>query len=346
MFDRQNVLMLFALLPASPTLPLAYYTHQLSSYIVRFYGNFGLHWYGFAYVMAFVVGYLLYHWLAKRGYGELPPEKVLDFITLAAIFGVMLGGRLGWILFYGWDGVRAHPVTAFKLWEGGMASHGGIMGLVIFTWVYARWQRLSWPGVGDNLVVVAPIGLLFGRLANFVNGELWGRVVATLNPPPWAMRFPKELAGGELPPGLDAETAGRLVDGGYAHDPAALARLEQILPLRHPSQLYEAGLEGVVLFTILWIIRTRMRAPVGMLTGVFMVAYAVLRIVGEQFREPDIGIAFTWGLTRGQFLSLFLILIGGAFIAYSLVTRRYQLPGMRPRRTDSPGAATTKPAQA
>ena len=156
-------------------LPFAYYIHQLSPFIVQFGGNFGLHWYGFAYVMAFVCGYWLYHRLAVQGYGELPPVKVADLITLSAIFGVMLGGRLGWVLFYGLDKVRAHPLDAFKLWEGGMASHGGILGLVIFTWVYARWQKVSWPGIGDNLVVVAPIGLFFGT-----GGELHQR--RTLGP--------------------------------------------------------------------------------------------------------------------------------------------------------------------
>ena len=312
-------------------LPVAHYIHQLSPFIVRFGGNFGLHWYGFAYVMAFVVGYWLYRRLAEQGYGELPPVKVADFITLAAVFGVMLGGRLGYIVFYGWDMVRANPLNVFKVWDGGMSSHGGILGLVIFTYVYARWQRVSWPGVGDNLVVVAPIGLFFGRIANFVNGELWGRIITSPNPPPWAMRFPHELPE-RLPPGMGLGEANDLVERGYAHDPAALAELARTLPLRHPSQLYEAGLEGVVLFTILYMMRTRMRTPVGMLTGVFMIAYAALRIVGEQFRQPDVGIAFTWGLTRGQFLSLFMFVIGGAFVAYSLVTRRYQLPGMRQRR--------------
>ncbi len=323
-------------LSGSGSLPLAYYIHQLSPFIVRFGGNFGLHWYGFAYVMAFLCGYLLYHRLATQGYGELAPAKVADFITFAAIFGVMLGGRLGWIIFYGWDKISAHPLDAFKLWEGGMASHGGILGLVIFTWVYARWERISWPGVGDNLVVVAPIGLFFVRLANFVNGELWGRKVVAANPPVWAaMRFPKELENGGY--GLSPEQGNALIAGAYAHHPQALSSLETLLPLRYPSQLLEAGLEGVVLFTLLWIIRTQMRAPVGMLTGVFMVGYAALRIIGEQFREPDFGIALTWGLTRGQFLSLFMFLIGGAFIVYSLVTRRYQLPGRQ--------AATAAPAQ-
>ncbi len=319
-----------------PTL-LAYYIHQLSPFIVQFSDRFGLHWYGFAYVLAFVVGYWVYQYLARRGYGELPPEKVADFITFAAIFGVMLGGRLGWIIFYGWDVVRAHPLNAFKLWEGGMASHGGILGLVIYTYVYARWQRISWPGVGDNLVVVAPIGIFFVRLANFVNGELWGRIITSPNPPAWAMRFPKELEA--VRPELVAQA--------YQHDPNALAELAGMLPLRHPSQIYEALLEGAVLFAVLWIVRTRFRAPVGMLTGIFLAGYAVLRIIGEEFREPDVGIAFTWGLTRGQFLSLFLLVMGAAFIVYSLRTRRYQLPGMR-KIADAPPeeAAVTAEGQA
>ena len=310
-------------------LPLAYYIHQLSPFIVRFSGDFGLRWYGFAYVMAFVCGYALYHRLAEQGYGELPAAKVADFITLAAIFGVMLGGRLGWIIFYGLDKVRANPLDAFKLWEGGMSSHGGILGLVIFTWVYARWQRVSWPGIGDNLVVVAPIGLFFGRIANFINGELWGRVITSAQPPPWAMQFPKELDGAQP----------ELVAHAYAHDPLALQVLARMLPLRHPSQIYEALLEGVVLFIALYLVRTRMRAPVGMLTGLFMILYATLRIFGEQFREPDVGIAFTWGLTRGQFLSLFMYAIGAAFVAYALATRRYQLPGRRQTAADAPASA-------
>ena len=139
------------------------------------------------------------------------------------------------------------------------------------------------------------------------------------------MRFPKELENGGY--GLSPEAGADLVAKAYAHQPPALDYLQSLLPLRYPSQLFEAGLEGVVLFTILWIIRMQMRAPVGMLTGIFMIAYAALRIIGEQFREPDFGIPLTWGLTRGQFLSLFMFLIGGAFVIYSLVTRRYQLPG-------------------
>ena len=274
------------------TMMFAYYTHQLSPFIVRFTDRFGLHWYGFAYVLAFVCGGWLLKYLAEKGYGELPPEKVTDFITLTAIFGVMLGGRLGWIMFYGYNQVLANPLTAFKLWEGGMSSHGGVLGVFFFTLIYARWQKINWPGLGDNLVVVVPIGWFFGRLANFVNGELWGRIITSPNPPPWAMRFPKEWDGGAA--GVDHAMAQELVAGAYAHDPVALKALETLLPLRHPSQLYQAGLEGVVLFVILWFMRTRLRLPVGMLTGAFFIIYAALRIFGEQFREPDYGIPLTW----------------------------------------------------
>ena len=319
-----------------PTL-LAYYIHQLSPFIVQFNGRFGLHWYGFAYVLSFLVGYQLYRLLAARGYGEMPPETVADFITYAAVFGVMLGGRLGWVIFYGWGTVRANPLNAFKLWEGGMSSHGGILGLVVFTYVYARRHGYSWPGVGDNLVVVAPVGLFIVRLANFVNGELWGRVIDSPNPPPWAMRFPKEFEGTD---------AAALVERAYQHDPQALDILSRLLPLRHPSQIYEALLEGAVLFTTLWVVRTRFRAPVGMLTGIFLAGYAVLRIIGEQFREPDAGIGYQYGMTRGQLLSLFFILLGAVFIVYSLRTRRYQLPGMRPAVAAVPvkeAAAATRP---
>lgn len=309
------------------TFSFAYYVHDLSPFIVRFGERFGLHWYGFAYVLAFVSGFVLITHLARRGYGPLRPAQVGDFITAAAIFGVMLGGRLGYFLFYERDKLLSDPLAFFRLWDGGMSSHGGILGLVIFTWVYARRQGYSWPAVGDNLVVAAPLGLFFGRVANFINGELWGRVVPGLAPggpgPWWAMQFPHELRPGtELFAQAQAATGMQDPAGAAYLDPRVRAVLGTVLPPRYPSQLIEAALEGAVLFTVLWLIRTRTRAPVGTLTGVFMAGYAVLRIIGEQFREPDVGIAFTLGLTRGQFLSLFMILGGAGFLAYAAVRRK------------------------
>ena len=293
---------------------LAYFLHDLSPFLFEFRDGFGLRWYGLAYVIAFLLGGGLYQWLARRGFTDLPPEQVSDFITWAAVFGVMIGGRLGWVIFYGWRGVLAEPLTIFEVWKGGMASHGGILGLVIFTYYWSWKRRVSWTSIGDSLVVVAPVGLFLVRIANFINGELYGRPagepggVASV---PWAMLFPKEM--GELEPPLNL----------IRHDEALRQRLRETLVPRHPSQLYEAFLEGIVLFTILWILRTRCRVPRGVITGVFFIFYAVLRIIGEMFREPDP--AWHVGpISAGQFLSIFLIFIGAAFILYGIRKREYE----------------------
>jgi phosphatidylglycerol:prolipoprotein diacylglycerol transferase len=296
----------------------AYYVHHLSPFLVEFAPGFGVRWYGLAYVAAFLVGIALYKRLARQGYSDLQPEAVSDFIIWGAIFGVVLGGRLGYMLLYDFDAFRANPLIFFRLWDGGMASHGGMIGLALYTLWYARRHKVSWRNLGDNLVVVAPLGLLFGRLANFINGELFGRVTTV----PWAMQFPKELY---IAPVSEQDAALRAAE---AINPAwntidqieAASRtsaqlreaLAQILTPRHPSQLYEATLEGALLFTGLWLLRTRVRLPNGVLTGVFFIAYAALRITGEMFREPDAPL--TGPFTRGQFLSFFLVLLGLGFL--------------------------------
>ena len=262
---------------------LAHYVHNLSPFVVEFWAGFGLRWYGLAYVLSFLLGFLLYRWLAIRRYTEMPPNQVGDFITWAAVFGVMLGGRLGWAIFYGGRGLLDDPSQIVQVWKGGMASHGGILGLVLFTLWYARRHHLSWTSIGDSLCVVAPLGIFLVRIANFINGELYGRPANV----PWAVIFPP--------------------------DPQP----------RHPSQLYEAMLEGALLFLVLWLMRTKMRVPRGMITGTFFILYAVLRIVGEFFREPDP--AWSVGsITAGQFLSLFLIVIGALFVRYACLHREYE----------------------
>lgn len=298
------------------TTHLAYYLHNLSPFIWEIRPGFGLRWYGFAYVLAFVAGYWLYRRLSQRGYSELPPEKVSDFITWGAIFGVMLGGRLGEMILYDGKQWLSDPLMVFRVWEGGMSSHGGMLGLILFTLFYARRHKLSWTSIGDSLCVVAPVGLFFGRVANFINGELYGRATTV----PWAVQFPNELyenkaladrvqlAHDNLPAAL--------------HDPADREILHQMLTPRHPSQLYEALLEGVLLFCVLWFLRTKTRQPRGVLTGLFFVLYALLRIFGEMFREREV--ADIGPFTYGQFLSLFLIAIGTAFIFYGLRTRQYE----------------------
>ncbi|MEP6778238.1 MAG: prolipoprotein diacylglyceryl transferase [Chthoniobacterales bacterium] len=296
----------------------AFYLHNLDPFIFHISETVGPRWYGMAYVMAFICGYALLLWLSKRGYADLPPARVGDFITWAALFGVMVGGRLGYVIFYK-PAMLLDPLSILRVWEGGMASHGGILGLLLFTLFYARRHKLSWTNLGDNLCVTAPIGLFFGRCANFINGELYGRAAST----PWAMQFPKEL----LEPANTAEADRALsvcqqIDPNCntpeaiircAHDnPQVVAALRTILTPRHPSQLYEAFFEGVILFVILWFVRTRMRQPNGVLTGLFMIWYAIFRIVVEYYREPDASLIGPF--TRGQFFSFFLILAGAAFV--------------------------------
>ena len=296
----------------------AFYVHDLSPFLIRFSGNMGIRWYGLAYIFAFLFGTLLYRHLAKKGYSDLTPDQVTDFITWGALFGVVVGGRLGYMLFYNLDEFLRNPLIFFRVWEGGMSSHGGIIGLALYSLWYARRHHVSWLNLGDNLVVVAPIGLFLGRCANFINGELFGRAATVF----WAIQFPKELLF--LPPGFIAATlqdtaaidpkfcSVDAVVEGVGSSPALHDYLATILTPRYPSQLIEAGLEGGILFGILWFLRTCCRLPNGVLTGVFFIAYALLRIAGEVFREPDAPL--TGFLTRGQFLSLFLIIIGLAFV--------------------------------
>ncbi|MEP6709477.1 MAG: prolipoprotein diacylglyceryl transferase [Verrucomicrobiota bacterium] len=296
----------------------AYYLHDLDPFIFRLWDNVGPRWYGMAYVAAFACGYALLLWLAKRGYTQLRASQVADFITWAALFGVMLGGRLGYVFFYRPDMLR-DPLSILRVWEGGMSSHGGMLGLIVFTFYYARRHKISYANLGDNLVVVAPIGLFFGRCANFINGELYGRAARV----PWAMQFPKELL--EIGNANEAErtvTACQQIDPGLTTPDAIISHLHSepqiqqllrgILTPRHPSQLYEAFLEGIALFAILWFVRTRTRQPDGVISGLFLICYAIFRIVVEYFREPDA--SMIWSLTRGQFFSIFLIVIGAGFI--------------------------------
>jgi phosphatidylglycerol:prolipoprotein diacylglycerol transferase len=306
---------------------LAYYVHDLSPFLIRFGGGVGLRWYGLAYLAGFLVGILLYRRLAQRGYSDMPPSQVPDFITMGALFGVLLGGRLGYLLFYDSARFLHDPLIFFRVWEGGMASHGGIIGLTLFTLWYARRHGLSFRNLADNLVVVGPVGIFFGRCANFINGELYGRVTTAF----WAVQFPKEIHA------YDPECLGPLLEKTSRLDPsfctpdAVVEGVSLSMPLRellaaeiaprYPSQLVEAVLEGGVLFALLWILRTRVRLPDGALCGVFFIAYAVLRVIGECFREPDA--PMTAGLTRGQFLSLFMILAGFLFLLSSRLNPRY-----------------------
>ena len=295
---------------------LAYYLHDLDPIIFRVYDNIGPRWYGLAYVLAFICGYALLSLLAKRGYADLSASRVGDFVTGCALFGVIIGGRLGYVFFYKPEMLR-EPLSILRVWEGGMSSHGGMIGLLLFTLYYAHRHKLSWTNLADNLGVTAPLGLFFGRCANFINGELYGRAANVS----WAIQFPKELLDhpaeadraivvcAQIDPSLTTPEA---IVSAVHRQSQVKDVLRTILTPRHPSQLYEAFFEGVILFAILWIVRTRTRQPNGVLAGLFFICYATFRIVIETFREPDATLIA--GFTRGQFFSFFLIAIGVAFV--------------------------------
>lgn len=337
---------------------LAIYVHHLDPFALQFTETFGIRWYGLAYVAGFVAAFLLIRWFVRLGACELKESQVADFVTILAVFGVMIGGRLGYMLLYNFDELVANPRSFFDVLGGGMSSHGGIAGMTIVAWIYARYTRTSWAGLGDNLVTVAPVGVFFGRLANFVNGELYGRPTES----GFAMKFPEELhevvkgpAGfewmfptgqlkaladqaGETAPGLaekvDASISLALASGYDAHravveliqkasltSPGFRAKLGDILTSRHPSQLYEGMIEGLLLFAIMLAIRLRWKNLYhGVLTGLFFILYACGRIAVENFREPDSG--YIGSLTKGQFYSTFMIAIGVAFLIYGFTRKR------------------------
>ncbi len=236
-------------------------------------GPIVVRWYALAYIAGLLLGMFQMRALAKR-----PPERIgerdVDDFLIWATLGVVLGGRLGYVLFYRPEYYFAEPLAILQVWQGGMSFHGGLLGVVAATVLFARRRGIPILVYGDLLACVAPIGLFFGRLANFINGELFGRASDV----PWAMVFPR---GGPL--------------------------------ARHPSQLYEAALEGLVLFIVLALLHRSepIRRRTGFLTGVFLAGYGLARAFSELFREPDSYLGFlAGGLTMGQLLSFPLIAVG------------------------------------
>jgi phosphatidylglycerol:prolipoprotein diacylglycerol transferase len=269
------------------TLPLAYWVDNLSPFVIHFWGNVGIRWYGLAYVCGFLAGGWLLIRYYRAGRSDLPADRVPDFI-LALVMGVLLGGRIGYFLLYDFDLFIHHPLVLFQVWDGGMASHGGFVGVCIAVWWFSRRSHLSFFHLADLQCSAVPVGLLLGRLANFINGELWGKISVV----PWAVIFPKSAPDTPL----------------------------AMIPPRHPSQLYEAALEGVLLLAFMqWRVwkTSVLRLQPGRLTGEFMVVYALVRIFCEVYREPDVGVSLIFGLSRGTFYSLFLVLFGCALIIYA-----------------------------
>ena len=320
-----------AIVPDHPLTLAAHWVHDLSPFLIRFSESFGIRWYGLSYVLGFLAAYLLMRWLVRKGCCELSEDQVADFITFGALLGVMLGGRLGYMLFYNFDEFIHKPWIFVQFLQGGMASHGGILGLVIFAWFYARRTKLSWAGLGDNLVVVCPVGVFFGRLANFINGELYGRTTEA----GIGVIFPRAVS--ELPLVQIRDILDRFHAASIEHlvelsrqSPEIQAYIAQVVAPRHPSQLYEALIEGLLLFAILLVVRLKWKNLYhGILTGLFFILYAIGRISVETLREPDA--EQIMGITRGQFYSVFMILIGVGFIAWGLKTKRRNRLAASPR---------------
>ena len=241
-------------------------------------GPFAIRWYALAYIVGIVLGWRLVRRLVQRP-GWKPTPEAIDDLAFYVTLGIILGGRIGYVLFYQPGHYLTQPLDMLAVWRGGMSFHGGLVGVLVATWLFARKQGYAFFELTDALAVATPIGLFLGRIANFINAELWGRVTDM----PWGVVFP--TAGPEP---------------------------------RHPSQLYEAGLEGLVLFAVmLWFARQPYGPTVrGRLSGIFLIGYALARILVEFFREPDVQIGFLFGgITMGQLLSLPMLAFGIFLVA-------------------------------
>jgi len=237
------------------------------------FGPLVIRWYALAYLTGFVIGWRVCLHLARQNTAGPKPELYDEFLSWAVI-GTVLGGRLGYILFYQAEYYMSHPLEMLEVWHGGMSFHGGMLGVIAAAWLFTKRYKVDFLAFTDVLAIVTPIGLGLGRIANFINGELYGRITDV----PWAVVFPR---GGDFP--------------------------------RHPSQLYEAFLEGVILFTLMFFLSRvpRLRSRPGYLSGIFLFTYGVFRFSMEFFREPDQQLGFIMGhATMGQLLCLPMVFFG------------------------------------
>jgi phosphatidylglycerol:prolipoprotein diacylglycerol transferase len=262
-------------------------------------GPLKIRWYSLAYLAGILVGWWYLLKLLDRP-GAPMARRHADDMVFYATLGIILGGRLGYVIFYKPAYYFSNPLDILRLWDGGMSLHGGVLGTTAGILWLARKHKLDWLRIHDYVACCAPFGLFFGRLANFVNGELYGRTTDV----PWAIRFP--------------EPTGQTING----VPVVVSGLP-----RHPSQLYEAGLEGLLLFAILWFLfwKTDARYQPGKLVGAFLLVYGLSRFLVELVRQPDVGLEhLPWGLTMGQTLTVPMIL-GGAYLIATAKRRRQRV---------------------
>lgn len=341
---------------------LAVWTHDLSPYVVRLSGDFGIRWYGVSYLLGWAIAILLLKWMARKRWVLLAPEGVFDFM-LTLFFGMVVGGRLGYVLVYQ-PTLFMHFEPTFPWWgvldiaHGGMASHGGMVGLVLACVVWARKMRragikqASALHLMDCVALTAPPGIALGRIANFINGELLGKVVAGPGEPApsWAVRFPQELlerrgelnlseeqqtklaeiVGRVIRPGETVDSAiGRIIEAVQNGSTSLKAEITPLLSARHPSQFYQAFAEGVVVMLVLWWIWRRPRKP-GVALAWFLIVYGIGRVATEFWRLPDahLHLQRIAGLSRGQWLSVGMVAIGAVVLIWiSLKSKAQPLGG-------------------
>jgi phosphatidylglycerol:prolipoprotein diacylglycerol transferase len=337
---------------------LAAWLHDLDPYAIRIADGFGVMWYGLSYAAGFAIAWLAVRFLAARGYTAFPPERAGDLVIQGAM-GAVIGGRLGYVAFYQPE-LAIEFGRSFPFWgllainRGGMASHGGMIGVGVAGWLFARRGTENRPSVlhvYDCFALAAPFGLFLGRIANFVNGELLGRIVAPPGSPAprWAVRFPQELRSGESGVSLlDDAQRGELASllTSYAPESSYDAALDTVIsqlqagsaevaaalgPLvsaRHPSQLYQAAAEGVVVGAVLWVAARRPRRA-GVVSAIFLVTYGLLRILTETVRLPDahLEVARILNLSRGQWLSVLMIAAGVIMLVLLRRSARPLTPG-------------------
>jgi phosphatidylglycerol:prolipoprotein diacylglycerol transferase len=346
---------------------LGAWLHTLDPFLVRFSETFGVRWYGLSYLMGFFVAYVLLRWLCRRGACLIPEHRAADAM-LWLIGGVLVGGRLGYCLVYQ-PSLLTKSIDGFPFWgvlalnEGGMASHGGIIGVVLAGWRVSRGfrsldpatpnvieGRCPWQHVADVLALLCPAGMFFGRVANFINGELLGAVVSPPGKPGpwWTVQFPQELLSKHAPAlspeqettvrelaraaALPGEPLRRGLERLVENASAYSEQLRPLLSSRHPSQLYQALAEGVVVGLITWAVAARPRKP-GVVGSVWLIAYGVMRVVTEIWRLPDdqFAVGRPWGLSRGQWLSVGMVVIGTGTLVWCWRRGAEKVGGWRKR---------------
>ena len=263
-------------------------------------GPLAVRWYGLMYLVGFIQLVILGKFRARQNLLTGWHPRDVDDMLFYGVFGTILGGRLGYVLFYKPFYYFAHPAEVLAIWQGGMSFHGGFLGVLIALWLFARNRNKRWLEVTDFVAPLIPLGLAAGRLGNFINGELWGRVTSPTAP--WAVYFPQAAAE-------DKAWITAFPQEAAARGLVAIYERVGMLP-RHPSQLYESALEGLVLFALLWFY-ARHRRPLGAVSGLFLIGYGSFRFLVEYAREPDsfLGV-LAMGMSMGQWLSLPMIVIG------------------------------------